>query len=168
MKKVLISGSWRCQDPAIEQQVRQQVRDLLAKKTLIIVGGALGVDFWTTDEVMRINPTLTQLCVILPSTLHQYSLHYRKRAREGVISIEQAESLINQLQLVKRANPQALIETIGVERIDQAAYYQRNTKEVELAEELIAFQVGQSAGTQDTIEKARRKGISVQVYQFAL
>ena len=45
-------------------------------------------------------------------------------------------------------------------------YYLRNQDVVNAADELLAFQVNASAGTQDTVDKARVKGIPVAIFTF--
>jgi hypothetical protein len=167
MKKILISGSWRYEDAKLEAQVRKTVREILDRGDEIITGGALGVDFWTLDEVLKLN-AIDKIQVFLPSPLNFYKRHYLKRAQERIITRQQALNLITQLKTLKKLNRAALIETTGVTTLNQASYFDRDSKEVASADELIAFQVNQSKGTQDTIDKARRKGINVQVHQFAL
>jgi uncharacterized phage-like protein YoqJ len=168
MKKVLISGSWRYQNPDLEAQVRQVVRDILAQDAGIISGGALGVDYWALDEALQLDPQATRIQIFLPSPFNFYKKYYKQRALEKIISTTQYKTLIAKLKQLKKANPAALIETKGVTNLNQKAYFERNSKEVYHADEMIAFQVNGSAGTQDTIDKAKRKGISVQVRQFEL
>jgi len=167
MKKILISGSWRFQDKKLEELVRQTVREILDRGDGIITGGALGVDFWVLDEVLK-QDQVEKIQVFLPSSLNFYEKHYLKRATEGMITKKQARDLIAQLQKLKKLNQQALVETTGVTNLNQVAYYARNSKEVHHADELIAFQVNQSQGTQDTINKAKQKQIPVQVHQFTI
>jgi hypothetical protein len=50
--------------------------------------------------------------------------------------------------------------------VNTATYYLRNQDVVDTADELLAFQVNASAGTQDTVDKARLKGIPVTVFVF--
>jgi ABC-type sugar transport system substrate-binding protein len=50
--------------------------------------------------------------------------------------------------------------------VDVTTYYLRNQDMVDAADELLAFQVNDSAGTQDTVDKARLKGIPVVVFTF--
>lgn len=168
MHKVLISGSWRYEDKLIEALVRKTVGEILQNGDQIVVGGALGVDSWVLDEVLKHDRLARSVQVFLPSTLDVYAKHYRNRANERVISATQAENLIAQLTKLKQINPLALLETAGVEILNQETYYARNSKEVEVADKLIAFQINLSQGTQDTIDKARRKKIPVQVHQFKL
>jgi hypothetical protein len=46
------------------------------------------------------------------------------------------------------------------------AHYLRNQDVVDAADELLAFQVNASAGTQDTVDKAWIKGIPIGVFAF--
>lgn len=50
--------------------------------------------------------------------------------------------------------------------VNVTTYYLRNQDVVDAADELLAFQVNASAGTQDTVDKARMKGIPVTVFTF--
>ena len=50
--------------------------------------------------------------------------------------------------------------------MDVSTYYLRNQDVVDVADELLAFQVGGSAGTQDTVDRARLKGIPVALFTF--
>lgn len=167
MKKILISGSWRFQDKKLEALVRQTVREILKRGDEIITGGALGVDFWVLDEVLKLDQA-EKVKVFLPSPLNFYKRHYLKRAAEGIITKKQAVDLITQLKKLKKLNKQALVETTGVTNLNQVAYNARNSKEVYHTDELIAFQVNRSQGTQDTIDKAKQKQIPVQVHQFTI
>ena len=45
-------------------------------------------------------------------------------------------------------------------------YYLRNQDVVDMADELLVFQVNASSGTQDTVDKARMKGIPVVVFTY--
>lgn len=167
MKKILISGSWRFQDEKLEELVRQTVREILERGDEIITGGALGVDFWVLDEVFKLEQ-VEKVQVFLPSPLNFYKRHYLKRAAESIITKKQAVDLIAQLKKLKKLNKQALVETTGVTNLNQVSYNARNSKEVYHADELIAFQVNHSQGTQDTIDKAKQKQIPVQVHQFTI
>ena len=50
--------------------------------------------------------------------------------------------------------------------VNITTYYLRNQDIVDVADELLAFQVNASAGTQDTVDKAQMKGIPVVVFTF--
>ena len=128
-----------------------------------MTGGALGVDYWATETALSIDPA--RLKVILPMSLATYAAHYRRRAVEGVISTRQAEDLIRQLEAVAQAG--GLVE--HPERpqvVDVTTYYLRNQDVVDVADELLAFQVDASGGTQDTMDRARLKGIPLVIFTY--
>ncbi len=163
MTWVGISGSWRHAPPGLPHAVRREVAAALAAGKSIVTGGALGVDYWATQTALSIDPA--RLRVILPTALATYASHYRRRAAEGGISARQADDLIRQLEAVAQAG--GLVE--HPERpqvVDVTAYYLRNQDVVDVADELLAFQVNASSGTQDTVDRARLKGIPVVVFTY--
>jgi hypothetical protein len=50
--------------------------------------------------------------------------------------------------------------------VNVTTYYLRNQDVVDMADELLVFQVNASSGTQDTVDKARMKGIPVVVFTY--
>jgi hypothetical protein len=165
MKWTAIAGSWRHTNFDIENQVREEVRSVLILGNGIVSGGALGVDFFATDEALKAGIDASQLKIIIPSTLEIYSAHYLNRASEGVITHGQAETLILQLETVR--SMVCLVEGTA-QIIDKEAYFNRITQIIDIADELFAFQINDSEGTQDTIDKARNKGIGVKVFSYRL
>lgn len=155
-----ISGSWRTVSADVEHDVRAVVADVYARGGGIVTGGALGVDYIATDEALKHDPAAARLKIILPTSLSDYASHYFKRAAEGVISQKQAEDLTAQLGAVRAANPAALVE-MHYTVCTPKTYYARNTAVLDAADSLAAFQVNGSAGTQDTIDKARARGMAV-------
>lgn len=155
-----ISGSWRTIDAAVEADVRKTVGNIIEQGGGIVTGGALGVDYIATDEAMKRDPAATRLKIILPTSLSDYANHYFKRAEEGVITPKQAQDLVAQLSAVRDANPAALIQ-MSYTACTPETYYARNTAVLDVADALAAFQVNGSAGTQDTIDKARARNMAV-------
>ncbi|HUO55844.1 MAG TPA: hypothetical protein VMU27_00180 [Candidatus Paceibacterota bacterium] len=168
MKWIAISGSWRKTSKEVEDDVRKAIREIIARGDGIVTGGALNVDFFATEEALRDNPTATQIKVCLPVSLERYAAHYRKRADEGVITHDQAEQLIELLTRLKAANPQALLEHPTNEVVGQTTYYERNGQVVDLSEELLGFQVNDSAGVQDTADKAKAQGKPVYIKKYLI
>ena len=166
MKWVAISGSWRKTNEEVENDVRQAVRGIIKRGDGIVTGGALNVDYFATDEALKVNPEAKQIKVCLPVTLDLFSAHYRKRADEGVITHQQAEELITQLTALKKVNPSALIENKKNTIVDKDTYYERNTKVMDLSNELYAFQVNDSEGVQNTVNKARDDGKFVKLKKY--
>lgn len=167
MKWIGISGSWRIHNKEVEQDVRREVAEIIARGDGIVSGGALGVDYTATDEALKYNPSATQIKIFLPSTLEIYAKHYRNRANEGVITSKQAEDLIAQLTALKNANPDALIEGHH-DVLNQHTYFERNTWVVGASDELLAFQVNASQGVQDTIDKAKGNNLPVKLYSYTV
>lgn len=167
MRWVAVSGSWRRSHPGIEHDVRQAVADIMERGDGIVTGGALGVDYVATEEALKHNPTADRITIILPTSLEVYAFHYRKRAKEGVITVEQAETLIDLLTTVQQRRKQSLVEMLH-SIVSEETYYDRNTKVLDDADELLAFQVNHSLGTQDTIDKAGNLGLAVTLKQYTI
>ena len=168
MKWIAISGTWRLTNTEIEKEVRESVRAIMERGDGIVSGGALNVDYQATDEALKVDPSASRIKVFLPVTLERYAAHYRKRAQEGVITADQAEILIAQLTQIKAINPNALIENTLNTVVDQTTYFERISKIVDTSDELMAFQVNNSAGVQDTIDKARKQGKPVHLKNYEI
>src|SRR3989338_4980118 len=160
IKWVGISGGWRKINQEVEKKARETVREIILRGDGIVSGGALGVDFVALDEALKQNSTDERIKIFLPTSFEIYAAHYRKRAKEGVITGKQAESLISQLTILKNINSSALIEG-SAEIVNTETYYQRNSLVVEAIDELIAFHIisesSQGLGVNDTIQKANQK-----------
>jgi hypothetical protein len=175
MKWIGISGSWRKTNKEIEEKLREIVRDIILCGDGIVSGGALGVDYVATDEAFKHNPECDRIKIFLPTTIEKYAEHYRKHAKWGTITKEQAESLIEQLTKIKQTRSDSLAEnpdTNFTEENKKEMYYARNTKVVDVSDELVAFRVkteaSESMGTADTAEKAKAKGIPVKIFFYDL
>ena len=168
MKWIAISGSWRLTSEKVESDVRREVADIINSGNGIVSGGALNVDYFATDEAMKLNTDFNQIKIFLPTTLEIYAKHYRKRADEGVITHDQAEELVAQLSKLKEINSDSLIENIANQVVDKTTYYERNLEVVNAADELLAFHVNGSDGVRDTINKAKEKGIPVRVIEYEI
>jgi hypothetical protein len=175
MKWIGISGSWRKTNKEIESKLREIVRGIILCGDGIVSGGALGVDYIATDEALKHNPEADGIKIFLPTTLEKYAEHYRKHAKLGTITDEQAESLIRQLNEVKEKCSDSLIEnadTNFTEETKKEMYYARNLKVVEASDELVAFRVkteaSESMGTADTVGKAKERGIPVKLFSYDL
>jgi len=110
MKWVAISGSWRKTNEEVENDVRQAVREIIKRGDGIVTGGALNVDYFATDEALKVNPEAKQnkrfVCLYFGSFFGSLS---GKRADEGVITHQQAEELITQLTALKKLTLQLLL-----------------------------------------------------------
>ena len=168
MKWVAISGSWRRTNSKVEKDVRNTVRKIILNGNGIISGGALGVDYFALDEAMKLDPTAKQIKIYLPAKLNVFSKHFFKRAREGIITQKQAKDLTNQLTNLKKINPNALITNKENTILDKTTYYARILQIINAANELTAFHVNKSKGTQYTIDEAKKKGIPVKKISYTI
>lgn len=166
MKWIGVSGSWRNTCPELEEDLKREITVALENGDGIVTGGALNVDFTATEIALQHYPDGSRIKVMLPTTLEVYTAHYRKRAEEGVITHEQAEKLIYQLELVNKLD--SLVINPAHREVTKDTYYLRNTEVINASDELLAFQVNNSAGTQDTIDKAKKKGIPVKLFTYVV
>jgi hypothetical protein len=165
VKWIGISGSWRLSSAELVSDVRSSVTEIMLRGDGIVSGGALGVDQVATEEALSHNHKADRIRIIIPATLEIYAAHFRKRAGEGIITVAQAESLIDILTVIREKG--SLIEMHFTE-LNEVSYYARNTSVLDASDELLAFQVNQSAGTQDAINKAHQLGIPVTVKRYVL
>lgn len=168
MKWIGISGTWQLTSKEVENDVRREVKKILEEGNGIITGGALGVDSFAMEEVIQNGMQKDRVKFCLPVTLNLYKVHYRKRADEGVITHEQAESLIKILEIIHDENSSSVTEDTRFSVCDKESYYARNGTIVDLSDELYAFQVNSSGGTGDTIEKAKSQGKEVRLFSYTL
>jgi glycogen synthase len=175
MKWVAISGSWRKVNKEIERKVREIVSKILKKGDGIVSGGALGVDYIALNEALQHDKKGKRIKIFLPTTLKRYAQHLRKHARLKRVKKGKVENLILALKKLKKINKKALIENKRAdfrEETKKKYYYQRNSRIVKAADELIAFRVitkeSQGLGTLDTIKKAKKKGIPVKVFSYKI
>lgn len=164
MKWIIFTGTWKNTNEEVENDVREAVRDVLSRGDGVITGGALGVDLFCMDEVLKVNPTCTHLRVIIPSKLDFYLEHYYKRVIENIITKEDFDNLEKTLRTIQKVNPSALME-MHFTSISQNEYNERNAEEVKYGDEIHAFQVNNSAGTQHTIDAGLAKGIPISLHK---
>jgi hypothetical protein len=160
-----ISGSWRLTSAEVERDVRQSVRAIIDCRSGIVSGGALNVDYFATDEALKLCPSGHQIKIIIPTSLDVYAEHFRRRAKENVISIEQVEDLIAQLEKIKNIGS---LQEMSFDACNEITYYARNTAVINASTALLAFQVNNSVGVQDTINKARHRGMKIILKQCVL
>lgn len=96
-ERVAISGSRRLTSDELQADVERVCRGVVEGGGQIITGGALGVDFATTEVALEFGRGRHGLHVTIPCPIEIYAAHHRQRAREGVICPEQAKALAAQL-----------------------------------------------------------------------
>jgi len=170
-----ISGTWRTKSKEVRDDVASFVMETVLAGKGVITGGATGVDYFAIEQALKWDPTALSVKVVLPSTLENYISHLKMWARghdtgDPSINVKEMKKLINQLKHIQSLNPESIIEDskISPEKIGQTAYYRRNALIVKFSDELVAFQINKSKGTQDIIDKARKLGKKVKVYTYNL
>jgi hypothetical protein len=168
MKWKAISGSWRNTSKTVEEDVRKAVREIFQGGYGMASGGALGVDYIATDEALILNPEAERIRIFLPTNLDIYRRHYLKRTKEGIITLKQAGTLIGQLEKLVKINRDSVIENPKNKEVNKNTYYERISKIINLADELIVFHVNNSLGVQYTIDLARKKGIPLKILTYSI
>ena len=170
-----ITGTWNTTLAEVRDCVVKEIEEIFSEPGRgIVTGGALGVDYYAVEAAIALDPGAERIRVVIPSTLEEYCRHLELWSRgydtgDPGITLAQKDMLIDQLSTLKTTNDQSIIECsrISAEYIDQTAYYARNSVVVELSDEIIAFQVSKSKGTQDTIQKAIAHGKRVKLLPFS-
>jgi predicted Rossmann fold nucleotide-binding protein DprA/Smf involved in DNA uptake len=54
MKWIAIAGTWQSTNEQVEADVRKEVAEIIKSGNGIVTSGALGVDFFATDEALRL------------------------------------------------------------------------------------------------------------------
>ncbi|MEI8249367.1 MAG: hypothetical protein WCG07_02645 [Candidatus Taylorbacteria bacterium] len=168
MKWILFTGTWRLTNTQVETDVRNAVRDVIGRGDGILTGGATGVDYFAMDEALKIQPDGSRLKVIIPAYLDYYIDDYRKNWCQSPITQKDIDNLEFILRRIKKLHPDGIAE-MPYQTITQDHYFLRDSEEVKIADEVFAFQVNKSAGTQDTIDKAKAAGVPIaQHKQYSL
>lgn len=164
MKWILFTGTWRLTNEEVETDVRKSAREVIERGDGIVTGGATGVDYFAMEEAMKIDPTASHLKVIIPANLESYIFDYHTNWCKAPVTADSINELENTLQQIKDANTDSLIE-MPYDLITQEHYNLRHDEEVKVSDEVYAFQVNNSTGTQDTVDRARRAGLPIMLYK---
>lgn len=168
MKWYAISGTWKTITKEVEKDVRAVVKKIIEQGNGIITGGALGVDSIAIQTVLAFGDVKTQLRIYLPIKLERLRNHFLKRAREGVITMQQAEHVIRLWNTVAEQCTKCIRDDWEFNEANQESYYARTTNIIKDSDALYAFQVNDSPGTQDAIDKAKALGKQVIVKKYRL
>jgi hypothetical protein len=164
MKWILFTGTWRLTNKEVETDVRNAVQEVLSRGDGIVTGGATGVDYFAMDEALKIDSNASRLKVIIPAFLEDYVFDYHKNWMLDPITMKNIDDLETLLRKIRNVNPDALIE-MPYKIITQDHYNLRHDEEIKISDEVYAFQVNESSGTQDTIDKASRAGLSITLHK---
>ena len=164
MKWVLFTGTWRLTNREVENDVRTAVREVLSRGDGIVTGGTTGVDYFAMDETIKLFPDVSRLKAVIPAFLKSFIHDYRTNYCLEPVTKETIDDLEKILQKIKEVNPDSLIEMPN-NIITHEHYILRNDEEIKISDEVYAFQVNNSAGAQDTIDKALKSGLLVSLHK---
>ncbi len=165
MKWIIFTGTWRLTNDEVEYDVRAAVRAVLLAGNGIVTGGATGVDYFCMDEVLKLGKE-NSMRVIIPAKLDFFISDYYKNWMTDPITKADIDKLSVVLKDFQNKNPSGLLEIYhaGVD-ITQDDYDNRHDEEVVFSDEVYAFQVNNSTGTQDTIDKAKASGLKISLHK---
>lgn len=166
MKWVIFTGTWRLTNRDVENDVRVAARQIFENGDGLVTGGATGVDYFAMDEFIKLNPDCTRIRIFIPARLPHFIADYRKNWKHAPITDSDIDNLDHLLNLIKQRNPSAIFEVRKDSGdITQSEYDIRHDEEVTFADEVYAFQVNNSSGTTDTINKARKAGLPIALHK---
>ena len=102
--------------------------------------------------------------MIIPALFKSYVYDYHTNWCMPPVTTDSINDLEKLLKKIKDANPESLVEMPN-DIITQDHYNDRHDEEVKLSDEVYAFQVNNSTGTQDTIDKAAKSGLPISLHQ---
>ena len=166
MRWIIFTGTWRLTNKEVENDVRQAARQVFEHGDGMVSGGATGVDYFAMDEFVKLNPTCTHIRIFIPARLDHFIADYRKNWKHDPINDTDINNLEYLLKLIKERNPSAIFEVRKNNGdITQEEYNIRHNEEVTFSDEVYAFQVNESTGTQDTIDKAAKAGLPTTLHK---
>lgn len=166
MKWIIFTGTWRLTNSEVEKDVREAVRSVLANGDGIVTGGATGVDYFCMDEYLKLDPACRNIRIFIPARLNHFICDYRKNWKHDPVTDLDIDRLEEVLIKIKSANPAAMYEVRKDSGdISQYEYDLRHNEEVAFSDEVYAFQVNDSRGTQDTIDKAEDSGLKISLHK---
>lgn len=166
MRWVIFTGTWRLTNKEIENDVRHAARQVFERGDGIVTGGATGVDFFAMDEFVKLNPDCTRIRIFIPARLDHFIADYRKNWKHAPITDVDIDNLEYLLKIIVHRNPSAVYEIRKDSGdISQDEYDLRHNEEVAFSDEVFAFQVNNSTGTGDTINKSRAAGLPISLHK---
>ena len=166
MKWVLFTGTWRLTNKEVEDDVREAARAVFLRGDGLVTGGAAGVDYFAMDEFVKCNPDCTRIRIFIPAKLYHFIADYRQNWKHLPITDVDIDALEAILETIEKRNPSAILEAKKNDgAITQDDYDLRHNEEVTFSDEVHAFQVNNSTGTQDTIDKAQKAGLPIVLHK---
>ena len=169
MKYYAISGTWRYTNQEVESDVRKSVHEIIERGDGIVTGAAPGVDSFAIDEALKVDPGGKNIKSCIPVNPDLYvDLSYKKKFKEGDITEGFYKDMVNLLTRLREANPKAILFEEENKIVNLEKHLEANNKIIGLCDELLAFQVNDSEGTQDAVNKAKELEKPVTVKKYSI
>ncbi len=165
MKRVAILGTWKNIQGDIADDAEQFARQVIQQGHRIITGGSPGVDYVVVQESLRRQPGADNLEVLLPVPLDIYKSHLMKSAVRNVITTKESDDIIRQLSHLRLVNKTTL-KAMKQTAFSNEALIARNQAIADIADQLIVFQINDSADAEAAIERARKRDIPVRIMHY--
>lgn len=171
MKWYAINGGWRKTDEKVRLDVERIVTDILYKNDCIVTGGAMGVDYIATDTVINRGDPSWQLKIYLPVRFDIYKDHLHQATKKQIKGVpivrkERVDKLLSQLDFLQRVFPGVIRDDTSFTDVNPDSYYGRIRNIVDDCDEMFAFHINGTEGTQFGINLAREQGKPVHVWTY--
>ena len=165
MKRVAILGTWKSIKMDIADDVGQFARQIIQRGDKIMTGGSPGVDFVVAEEALKWDTMAENLEIVLPAPFEIYKSHILKSAVRNVITKDECDALIRQLQSIRIKSKTAL-KAMQVKEFNNDALLVRNKAIAATVDELIVFQINDSVDVEAAIIQARKREIPVRIMHY--
>lgn len=149
----------------IEKDVERVTENIINIGWKVIVGGALGVDYFATKKIYDMKK-LDQLLIMFPSEKYTYLEKLTKaHMDEDKITRQQLNENSDLLNIISKESPESIYEP-KFQNCEEKQYTIRNSREAFLGNYLCAFHVDNTEGTKDAIEKFIELKKFVYIYRY--
>lgn len=157
-----VTGSWRTINQKVVDDITNIVRYITSHGMGILTGGALGVDYITTEIVLKEGDPNTQLRITVPINKYDYVQHFMNSASSSVINSSQRNAIAKQMIYVIDKYPEIIFDKTSFNQKEfldtendeyrKDCYSFRNNLIAYACDGLVPFWVNQSKGVKDTIK----------------
>ncbi|MEK6914828.1 MAG: hypothetical protein AABW83_04210 [Nanoarchaeota archaeon] len=149
----------------IKRDVEKITENIINHGWKVIVGGALGVDYFATKKIYDMKK-LDQLLIMFPSEKYAYLERLSSAYLDkDIITRDQLNEISGLLDKISKEHSES-VYIPRFEECDENKYLIRNSREVFLGDFLCAFHVDDTEGTKDTIEKFKKSKKPVYVHRY--
>lgn len=165
MNRVAILGTWKTIPDDITEDVGQYVRQVVQRGDRIYTGGSPGAEHKAIIEALKWDDLAENIEIILPCPLSVYKSHLLKSALGHVINKGEADGLIKLLYSLQIRNRNCL-KFMKASLVDNQSLTARNLAISDYVDEMIAFQINDSADMEICSLRARKREIPLKLLQY--